>query len=111
MSVAAASANKVHDLRQTLRLMKSTHVTFSEADATAGTLDDAISMIAWTTDTHTYGSPEYFACQMKRRHWLVARDEIDEAEFCAWLPAPECGTAAQSKLKDNTLLSNGSVAV
>jgi len=107
MSVAAASANKVHDLRQALRLMKSAHVTFAEADATAATLDGAISMIAWTTDTHTYSSPAYFACQMKRRHWLVARDEIDEAEFCAWLPAPECGTAAQSKLKDNTPFSNG----
>ena len=87
--------------------MKSTHATFAEAGATAGTLDGVIVHVAWTTETHTYSSPEYWVCQMKRRHWLVARDEIDEAEFIAWLPAPECGTAAQSKLKDNTPFSNG----
>ena len=87
--------------------MKSVHVTFAEADQTAAVLNAAVGQIAWATETHTYSSPEYYACQMKRRHWLAARDEIDEAEFIAWLPAPECGTAAQSKLKDNTPFSNG----
>ena len=88
--------------------MKSVHATFSEVDATAATLMAVVGKCAsWTTDTHTYSSPEYFACQMKRRHWLVARDEIDEAEFCACLPAPECGSAAQAELKDNTPFSNG----
>jgi hypothetical protein len=87
--------------------MKSAHATFSEADATAATLAAVVGQIAWTTDTHTYSSPEYFACQMKRRHWLVARDEIDEAEFCACLPAAECGSAAQAELKDNTPFSAG----
>ena len=91
---------------QVLRLMKSTHVTCSEADASAATLDRVVRMVAWATDTFTYSSPDYFACQMKRRHWLVAREEIDEAEFVAWLPAPECGTAAQAELKDNTPIHN-----
>ena len=102
-----AGLDDLADDAQVLRLMKSVPATYSEVDKTAEILMSVMNFISWSTDTHTYMTAAYYACQMKRRHWLVAREEIDEEQFCAWLPAPECGSAAQAELKDNSVFSNG----
>ena len=85
-----------------LRYMKAAHLTFSEVDDTAETFYACTKFFGFVGETHKYGTPDTLAAQMKRRHWLLAPDEVGKGAMEEWLktvPA-ECGSAAQDKVID-----------
>ena len=59
--------------------------------------------------THRYVSLPYLIATCRRRHFLLAPDEVPEAAVFEWLaevPA-ECGSCAQSDLIDTDIASVG----
>ena len=61
-----------------LRLMRATGFTFSDADSSAAIVGKTLmGTWGWQTDTHTWTDPTYLAAATKRRHYLLAPDEID----------------------------------
>ena len=92
-----------------LRYMKAVHLTFSEVDDTAETFYAFTKFFGFVGETHKYGTADALAAQMKRRHWLLAPDEVGKGAMEEWLktvPA-ECGTAAQGKVIDCIALTDG----
>ena len=90
-----------------LRLLEVSQFTFGSVDETSSLFGWLEQMMGWTTESLTYTSMAYFTSQLKRRHWLLASSAIDEAAFAEWLPTPECGSSAQSELRDTTAISCG----
>ena len=85
---------------EVLRLMKARHVTFTEVEASAEVSDPVCGkLLGFVSDTHEYGQMNELIALVKRRHWLLAPDEIAEAAMLEWLagvPA-EWGSAGQGE--------------
>jgi hypothetical protein len=95
-----------------LRLAKAQHLTFSEVDATAETFYAVTKSFGFVGETHKYSTPDCLAAQIKRRHWLLAPDEVGKGAMEEWLktvPA-ECGSAGQSEVIDLLPLTDGMMA-
>jgi hypothetical protein len=92
-----------------LRYMKAVHLAFSEADDTAEVFYAVTKFVGFVGATHKYGTPDTLAAQMKRRHWLLAPDEVGKGAMEEWLrtvPA-ECGSAGQATVIDVLASSSG----
>jgi hypothetical protein len=85
-----------------LRFMKAQHLTFAEVDGTAETFYGFTKFSGFVGETHCYSTPDCLAAQIRRRHWLLAPDEVGEGAIVEWLEtAPaEFGSAGQGKLID-----------
>ena len=95
-----------------LRYMKAAHLTFSEVDDTAETFYAFTKFFGFVGETHKFGTPDTLAAQMKRRHWLLAPDEVGKGAMEEWLktvPA-ECGSAAQDKMIDCIAITAGDMS-
>ena len=95
-----------------LRYMKAAHVTFSEIDDTAEVFFGVTKFMGFVGETHKYSTPDTLAAQMKRRHWLLAPDEIGKGAMEEWLKAvpAECGSAAQGTVIDCLPCTDGMMA-
>jgi hypothetical protein len=82
-----------------LRLLRSTKMTFHEAECMLPHCRPVYAVIGFHTEEYSYMSPETiadWALLAKRSHWLLSPGDIDAAEFRAWLPAPECANGGSS---------------
>jgi hypothetical protein len=87
-----------------LRLLKAVHMTFQEVDESAEVYHAVCQFFGWRGATHTWAERPFHIAQFKRRHWLLAPDEIGAAAMEEWLeevPA-EWGSAGQGELIDST---------
>jgi hypothetical protein len=85
-----------------LRLLKALHSTFTEAEASAAIYNGVMQFFGFTGKTHCYATQSYWVAQGKRRHWLLAPDEVGKAAMEEWLsqtPA-EWGSSGQGELID-----------
>jgi hypothetical protein len=92
-----------------LRLMKATYNTYDEVTASAEAYNGVMQFFSWTGKRHTYFTQAFSVAQMRRRHWLLAPDEVGREKMEAWLadvPA-EWGSAAQGELLETTPTSIG----
>jgi hypothetical protein len=92
-----------------LRLLKAVRMTFSEVDESAEAYHAVTKFFGWAGKTHTWAEKPYNVSQFKRRHWLLAPDEIGKETMEGWLkgmPA-EWGSAAQGELIDSTAGATG----
>jgi hypothetical protein len=92
-----------------LRLMKSVYCTFGEIGATAELIDTVMKFMAYVGKAHQHNKPSYLIAQMKRRHWLLAPDEVGKAAMEEWLleARAEWGSNGQGELIDGNSFSQG----
>jgi hypothetical protein len=90
-----------------LRLMKSAHLTFTEVEA-ASTIR---SKMAWESDEYSCLGNAFLVGQMKRRHWLLAPDEVGKDAMEEWLTrAPaEWGSAGKAGVVEVVPAINGEI--
>ena len=87
--------------------MKATDLTFSRVEHTAPMI---VPGLAWTGKTHCYSQSRHLISQMRRRHWLLAPDEIPKVAMLDWVSAhspAEWGNSAQGDLIDSDPGSSG----
>ena len=61
-----------------LRYLKASHCTFIEVEASAAAFDTVLGkFVGWVNATHELIQPGSLIAQMKRRHWLLAPDEVE----------------------------------
>ena len=60
-------------------------MTYEEVEATAEILEPMIAFIAYRTEHHIFCQPSFLISQLKRRHWLLAADEIGKPAMESWL--------------------------
>ena len=85
-----------------LRAIKAQHLTFGEVSSTSEVFHTFLRLFGFVGTTHCYCTPDALVAQMKRRHWLLAPEEIGKAAMEEWIKeAPAAwGSAGQGKLID-----------
>ena len=78
--------------------MKSRYLTFTEAEASAAVYHGFVQFFGFDGERHVYSRPSYLVCQMKRRHWLLAPEEVGKGAMEEWLSIAraEWGTGGQA---------------
>ena len=66
-------------------------------------------MVAFRTEQHILSQPSFLISQLKRRHWLLAADEIGKPAMENWLAGVPAawGSAGEGGLIDATPSANG----
>jgi hypothetical protein len=85
-----------------LRLLRALHITSAEVVASAAIYNGVVQYFGFTGETHCYATESYLIANSKRRHWLLAPDEVGKATMEEWLAtAPaEWGGNGQGELVD-----------
>ena len=78
---AEKKGKKITDRRRgfwSRRGCKASHCTFIEVEASAAAFDAVVGkFFGWVNATHEFIQPGSLIAQMKRRHWLLAPDEVE----------------------------------
>jgi hypothetical protein len=75
--------------------------SFDEVEATAAVFDSIVGHVfGFVGEKHCWVQQPFLISQMKRRHWLLAPNEVEEARMLEWLPPAEWGTQGQGELID-----------
>ena len=93
-----------------MRFTKATNLTFSEVEQSAETCATVTeTQLGFVTDTHTYGQRQTLINQCRRRHWLLAPDEVGKETMLNWLSGVSAawGTGYADNLVENAALTMG----
>ena len=97
-----------------LRFLKAIQATFQEVenDGWAQQCGWPLSGVSFVGRTHCFAQPSFAASQFKRRHWLLAPQEIGQESMEKWLAhAPaDWGSAGQGDYIDSTVACTGWMA-